>query len=88
MILEASTRTAFRKGSWALIPPYSGPAVNRSVNIELGNADKYQLYNLEEDLGQQNNLAETNPEKLKEMIDLFKEIRGEEYEEVQELELK
>ena len=88
LILEATSRTAFRKGSWALIPPYSGPAVNRSVNIELGNADKYQLYNLEEDLGQQNNLAETNPEKLKEMIDLFKEIRGEEYEEVQELELK
>ena len=88
LILEATSRTAFRKGSWAMIPPYPGPAVSRSVNLELGNADKYQLYNLEEDLGQQNNLAETNPEKLKEMIDLFKEIRGEKYEEVQELELK
>jgi arylsulfatase A-like enzyme len=88
LILEATSRTAFRKGSWALIPPYSGPAVNRSVNIELGNADKYQLYNLEEDLGQQNNLAETNPEKLKEMIEIFKEERGEQQGNIEPLELK
>lgn len=88
LILEATSRTAFRKGSWAMIPPYPGRAVNRSVNIELGNADRYQLYYLEEDLGQQNNLAETNPEKLKEMIESYKAIRGEKHGEVQELELK
>ena len=58
------------------------------VNIELGNSKSYQLYNLEEDLGQQNNLAEENPEKLEEMIAVFEKIRGEAPEEVEELELQ
>jgi arylsulfatase A-like enzyme len=88
LILEATSRTALRKGDWVMIPPYNGPAINRSVNIELGNAGEYQLYNLAEDLGQQNNLASSNPEKLKEMMDLFREIRGSGYTEIEALELK
>jgi len=87
IVLEATSRTAFRQGDWAMIPPYEGPAVNKSVNIELGNDMKYQLYNLKDDIGQQTNLAESNPEKLEEMITAFKEIRGE-ADEVEELELK
>ena len=88
LILEATSRTALRKGSWILIPPYDGPAVNHWVNIELGNSDTYQLYNLEDDIGEQHNLAASNKEKLDEMIATFKEIRGEGYEDVQQLELK
>ena len=38
LILEASTRTALRKGDWIMIPPYKGPAVEKFVNIELGNS--------------------------------------------------
>ncbi len=87
VILEATSRTALRKGNWVLIPPYEGPAVNHWVNIELGNSDGYQLYNLEEDPGEQNNLAETNKEKLEEMITLFKEIRGDAGD-IEQLELK
>lgn len=68
LIMEAGGRTAFRKGNWVLIPPYPGPAIARNVNIELGNSSDYQLYNLKEDPGQQFNMAETNPEKLNEMI--------------------
>jgi len=68
LILEAGGRTAFRKGNWVLIPPYPGPSIARNVNIELGNSDVYQLYNLDEDTGQQMNLAETLPDKLSEMI--------------------
>ena len=88
LVLEATSRTAFRKGDWALIPPYGGQAVNKSVNIELGNDKEYQLYNLKEDLAQQNNLAETNPEKLDEMIKAFEAIRGTDYGKFEELELK
>lgn len=88
LILEATTRTALRKGDWVLIPPYKGPALNKQVNIELGNSDKYQLYNLADDLGQQNNLAETNPEKLAEMKRLFEEIRGDDAQKIEQLELK
>lgn len=57
-----------------VIPPYPGPPIARNVNIELGNSDVYQLYNLDEDTGQQANLAETNPEKLEEMIEAYENI--------------
>ncbi|MEN2284390.1 arylsulfatase [Algoriphagus sp. SE2] len=87
-VLEATSRTAYRKGDWAMIPPYNGPAVQTSVNIELGNLKEYQLYNLKEDPSQQNNLAESNPEKLAEMINGFESIRGQNYGQIQELELK
>ena len=88
LILEATTRTALRKGDWILIPPYDGRAIEQNVKIELGNSDEYQLYNLNEDIGEQNNLAETNMDKLEEMIAAFKKIRGGDYEDVKELELK
>ncbi len=88
LIIEATTKTALRKGEWLMIPPYKGQAINKFVNIELGNNKKYQLYNLKEDSGQQNNLAEINTEKLEEMIKAFEDIRGKEYSKVQKLELK
>ncbi|MEL7120760.1 MAG: arylsulfatase [Bacteroidota bacterium] len=88
LILEATTRTALRKGNWILIPPYKGPPLNKKVNIELGNLKDYGLYNLAQDLGQQKNLADTNPEKLLEMIETFEKIRGVDYTNTQKLELK
>ena len=88
MVIEATSRTAFRKGDWAMIPPYEGPSINKQVNIELANSDEYLLYNLKEDLGQQNNLAKSNPEKLQEMIAAYAAVRGTENTEVQQLELK
>ncbi|MFC3417365.1 sulfatase family protein [Algoriphagus hitonicola] len=87
-VLEATTKTALRQGNWVMIPPYSGPAVQNQVNIELGNSESYQLYNLSEDIGQQSNLAESNPEKLQEMIQLYEQIRGTEAGNVEQLELK
>ena len=88
LILEAISRTAMRKGDWVMIPPYGGPAKNILVNIENGNSDEYALYNLKDDIGQQNNLAESHPEKLQEMITAFEEIRGSDYGRKEVLELK
>ena len=88
VILEAISRTALRQGDWVMIPPYKGPAKNKSVNIELGNSKEYQLYNLKDDIGQKNNLAEMNIEKLQEMIVQFESIRGKENHKTQQLELK
>ncbi|UMB59629.1 arylsulfatase [Lutibacter sp. A80] len=88
LILEATSKTAFRQGDWVMIPPYKGPKVNKLVNIELGNSLEYQLFNLKEDVSQQNNLAKENPEKLKEMLTAFEKIRGKGYSNVTQLELK
>ena len=88
LILEATGRTAYRQGDWAMIPPYKGPVKSTLVNIELGNSDDYALYNLKNDIGQQENLAETNREKLQQMISDFEEIRGEAYGKIEKLELQ
>ncbi len=87
LIIEATTKTALRKGDWIMIPHYNGPALAKEVNIELGNSGEYQLYNLKEDIGQENNLAKANPEKLKEMLDAFIAIRGDEFLKTEKLEL-
>jgi len=87
-VLEATSRTAYRKGDWAMIPPYNGPAVQNNVNIELGNLKEYHLYNLKDDPSQQTNLAESNPEKLAEMVNGFEAIRGNTNREIEQLKLK
>ena len=88
LVLEATTRTALRHQNWIMIPPYKGPAVNTQVNIELGNDDAFQLYDLSQDIGQQKNLAEEKPDKLKELVDVFVGIRGRDFVDIEDLELK
>ena len=88
LVLEASTRTALREGNWLMIPPYKGPAVAAQVNIELGNSPDFQLYNLNDDIGQQENKAKTHPEQLNLMIEHYKAIVGEVSQNVEALELK
>ncbi len=88
LVLEATSRTALRKGDWIMIPPYKGPAINSYVNIELGNSKEYQLYNRKEDIAQQNNLSKMNNSKLDEMIKTFEKIRGINDKPIEQLELK
>nr|WP_319273244.1 arylsulfatase [uncultured Draconibacterium sp.] len=88
LVLEASTRTAFRKGNWLMIPPYNGQAIATQVNIELGNSPEFQLYDLDGDLGQQENLAKTNAEQLEAMINHYQLIVGDYNAKVEQLELK
>src|SRR5690606_8295700 len=55
------------KGNWKYISPQAGAAVAKLTNIETGNSTEEQLYNLKEDLGEQNNIAEQYPDKVMEM---------------------
>ncbi|MEL6673338.1 MAG: arylsulfatase [Bacteroidota bacterium] len=88
LVLEATSRTAFRQGHWVMIPPYGGTPLLKNVNIETGSAKQFQLYNLATDLNQQQNLAEQRPEKLQEMIKAFEAIRGTDYGKFEPIELK
>ena len=88
LVIEATSRTAFRAGSWALIPPYEGRAINENVNIELGNNPDYQLFNLDVDIGQKKNFANSFPDKLAEMKRDYEKIRGMPIDETEKLELK
>lgn len=67
-------KTVLRQGDWAFIPPYSGPAVNKDVNIELGNSPEPQLYDLRRDLSQQRNLAGENTSVAESMEARLKEL--------------
>ena len=74
LVQEAQGKLAYRQGDWAYIPSYSGPAINKNVNIELGNLPEEQLYNLGNDIGEAENTAQSNPEKLAEMKKNYAEI--------------
>ncbi len=87
LVLEANTKTAFRKGDWLLIPPYPGDAVLEEVNIEIGCSPDYQLYNLKKDVGQKNNLAKKQPKLLNKLLTDFKLVRGD-FGKVETIELK
>ncbi len=67
LVIEATSRTAYRKGDWMMIPPYHQQPVLKNVNIELGNDTLYQLYNLVEDISETTNLASSNSDKLEEL---------------------
>ncbi len=88
LVLEATTRTALRHENWVMIPPYEGPQIAKETQIELANDSIYQLFNLADDIAQKNNLAQSNPEKLQEMITRFEAIRGKDFNNIQQLELK
>ena len=79
LIIEATSRTAFRQGDWVMIPPYKGPKVIVNKGVETGNLDQFQLYDLKDDPHQNHNLAKSNPHKLNELIQNFETIRGKGY---------
>ncbi len=77
LVIEATGRLAIRQGDWIMIPPHEGrPIVNQWVRNETGNSTEYQLFNIAEDIGQQNNLAEKYPDRVKSMEALLEEISG------------
>ncbi len=66
--------TILHQGTLAFIPPRNGPAINKNTNIELGNSDKPQLYDLSEDIGQKSNIAAENQETVKKMNARLEEL--------------
>ncbi|MEQ6122464.1 arylsulfatase [Reichenbachiella sp. MALMAid0571] len=76
LVIEATGRVCYREGDWVMIPPHKGAVKIKSVNIETGNLEKYQLYNVSEDPGQKENLAEKFPERVKSMEQAMNAIKG------------
>ena len=61
-------KTALRHGDWKLV------RMGRKSNP--GRA-AWELYDLSQDLSEENNLAETNPERLNQLLELWKTRNGE-----------
>jgi len=62
-------------GRWKYVVPSKGPKINKNVNIELGNDPEPQLYDLETDPGERNNVAAQFPDKVAELAALLEQIR-------------
>lgn len=76
---------AIRDGDWVLIDAKSGAARQPSPEwckkhgVPAYTDQAVGLYNIREDIGQKNNLAEKQPEKVKELQALLKKIRDQGY---------
>ena len=75
LIKSAGTK-AIIAGDYKYIEPSNGPVRNDLVNIELGNSQEPQLYNLRFDMEEKNNLAKDNPKIVNELKSLLdKELK-------------
>jgi arylsulfatase A-like enzyme len=66
---------AIVQNNWKYIEPNNEQAVNVLTNTELGNSQQAQLYDLKNDIGEKNNLAEKYPQKLSELVKLLQNIK-------------
>jgi len=63
------------KGNWKYIEPSNGKRIDENTNIELGNNQEAQLYNLSVDVGEKDNVAPINMAKVNELSAFLKSIR-------------
>lgn len=75
LLIKQGEALSITKNGWKYIEPNNGPAMNNLTNIELGNLNAPQLYNLSDDIGEKNNVAEKYPEKIKELAALLEQIK-------------
>ena len=74
ILVEQGGPLAIIQKEWKYITPSAGEPYNKLVGIETGCAPVPQLYHLKNDIGEQNNLAEKYPEKVKELAELLDKI--------------
>ena len=67
---------AYIADGWKYIEPHKGKAVMKAVNIETGFSPKPQLYNLNEDKGEQKNVADQYPDRVKEMAAALQQVKA------------
>lgn len=65
LVIEGMFDYAFRQGDWVMLPPY--PGKNK----------EYELYNIKEDPMQQNNLADKERKRLRQMMMRFEQLKRE-----------
>lgn len=76
LLVQQGGALSIVKDGWKYIEPNSGVALFALTNIESGNAPIAQLYDLKNDIGEKNNLAEKYPERVKELAGLLQQIRS------------
>lgn len=74
-VVQSAGTLSYREGIWKYIAPSNGPAHSVVTNTELGNNKQAQLYRLDRDPSEQQNLATQNPKKLQQLKQNLERIR-------------
>lgn len=74
LVVEGIRNLAFRQGDWVLIPPHRGNAFQVLTGTDTGRSKEIQLYNIAEDIHQDNNLASKEPERVRQMMARLDEL--------------
>lgn len=75
-LVEQAAVLSLRQGDWKLIEAGRGPKRLANTNIESGQAETEQLYNLREDLGESRDLAAEHPDVVAALKGRLQEIRA------------
>ncbi|MDU1906034.1 MAG: arylsulfatase [Dysgonomonas sp.] len=75
-VIEQAGSMSVSDGTWKYIHPSKGRSYDPLTNIELGNNEAVQLYNLKEDIGEKNNLADKYPQKVASLKMILEEERS------------
>ncbi len=75
-LVLAGASMGLRDGIWKMILPNRGATISPYTQIETGNNTAPQVYRLDLDLGEQNNLADTEKERWDLMRTKLNDIRG------------
>jgi arylsulfatase A-like enzyme len=75
VLVEQGSSLAIVWNEWKYIVPANGPVIFQPMNIESGNSKVSQLYNLKQDIGEKNNLAEKYPDIVKKLSEMLEEIK-------------
>lgn len=76
ILIEQGGPLSIIKDGWKYITPSKGQAYDKLVAIETGCLPTPQLYNLKEDIGEKNNLADQYPDKVKELAGDLEKIKS------------
>lgn len=77
ILAEGIYRTdVIRQGSWVCIPPHDPPSHYEQKNVELGRLPDPQLFDLSDDLGQRQDVASEQPERVASMRARIDEIHA------------
>ncbi|PRZ25199.1 sulfatase family protein [Flavobacterium granuli] len=76
LIEQGTTSLAILKDNWKYIEPNNRAAMNVLTNTELGNNPQPQLYDLNKDLGERENLANQYPKLVNELAELLQKIKN------------
>ncbi len=75
-LVEHARALSYREGDWKMIEASDGPRMNPSTNTELGNAKTAQLFNVSRDRGEQTDLAERYPERVRQLQAGLERVRA------------